>query len=171
LIRRCEALGFQFRFNTLNDLEPNGDPKGGAPFPGTYMPETPTERTPTPYPPYPANEFQKDTHPFLKSNLFIFLLGQTFAFVCWAIVASSVYGRFDQKLSAWEKWEAETQATMIRMDAYGTNASKWALSQHLDLIKQNSQRIERLETQASKIDVMAEKVSRIDLTVQRLEGR
>ncbi len=107
---------------------------------------------------------------FLKSNFFIFLLGQIVTLVCGLVVAGTIYGRVTQQFTELEKWHIETAATISRMDTFGTNASKWAIADEYKRIEANTSAIRELQDQTRKLDVMAEKISRIDEILKRLDS-
>ena len=70
------------------------------------------------------NARHNGAHGFLKSNFFMFLMGQLVTL----FGAGIYFGGLNHEVSELTKWQGQAQATFERMDRDGTNASKWAIT-------------------------------------------
>src|SRR5438552_15573854 len=64
------------------------------------------------------------------------------SFVLGALTAAFIVGGKSRELSDLLIWKGEVNATLQRMDAYGTNASKWMLAEETAKIQANTATIE-----------------------------
>ena len=99
---------------------------------------------------------------FLKSNLFIFLLGQIVMMLFWLGGFAVTYGQNSQKQTEYAVWRGQTDAAIKRMDDQGSNASYYGQKALNDRLNGEDSRLNEVEKQTKKIDVMDEKITRID---------
>ena len=116
-------------------------------------------------------ETQPIKNGFLRSNLFMFLLGQVLAVLAAYGVFSFTWGQISQEAIEMRKWKVEVTATIKRMDEEGTNASKYSIKSDNATLNELESRLKAVEGDVRKIDVMAEKISRIDDTLKDIAAR
>src|SRR6266404_810083 len=105
---------------------------------------------------------------FLKSNLFVFLLGQFFMFAFWIITFAVTYGQNTEKNLQMSAWVGRLDSTVKRMDDSGTNFSHYGLAADQTRLTADEIRIHETEEQVKQIPVLIEKVSRVDENVKQL---
>lgn len=106
---------------------------------------------------------------FLKSNLFVFLLGQFFMFLFWVVGFAVTYGQNTEKNIQMSAWLGRLEATIKRMDDQGTNYSHYGLIADHASIDSFEKRLKEQEEQTKQIGVMIEKINRIDENVKQLQ--
>jgi hypothetical protein len=152
----------------LKDLETNKDVKAGSQHGGGFP-------VPKDVPPHAIGAWSGIRHPngtsFLKSNLFIFLLGQGVMFAFWVTGFAVTYGQNTQKFLELTDKVSVLQATTKRMDESGTNFSHYGIeSERAQAIKMEA-RLHEVEDQTRQIAVMSEKINRIDENLKELRSR
>jgi hypothetical protein len=98
---------------------------------------------------------------FLRSNLFIFLLGQIATATIGLAVFLIAYGTQQEQSRQMAKEIGELKGITSRMDDKGTNFSHYGIMEA---------RLSINEEQVKKIDVMNEKITRIDKTVEEIRN-
>jgi len=86
---------------------------------------------------------------FFHSNLFIFFLGQTIAFLCWAIVAAIAWGRLSERLEEGQKWRANAEVQLLKLNSENTNNGYMIMTDR-DRLDQYGEHIKYLEEQDRK---------------------
>ena len=98
--------------------------------------------------------------PVLKNGHYLLSTFGRYAisFVLGALTAAFVVGGKSRDLSDLLIWKGEVNATLQRMDAYGTNASKWMLAEETAKIQANTSKIEDLYKKVEPIGTMQSKI-------------
>lgn len=106
---------------------------------------------------------------FLKSNLFVFLLGQFIMFLFWVVGFAVTYGQNTEKNLQMSNWIGRLDATSKRMDEQGTNFSHYGLQADQGRLNTFESRLHEQEEQSKQIPVIVEKVNRIDENIKQLQ--
>ncbi|SRR6266705_1898372 len=153
----------------FKDLIPKKDVKAGAGTGSGFSSSTsPQDQAKHPVV-WTGTRSVNGTH-FLRSNLFIFLLGQIVMLSFWAITFASTYGQNSQKFLDLATRVASVESNQTRMDEHGTNASKYGLQADQTRFNIDEARLTEVEKSAKKIDVMDERLGRIDEAVRDIRA-
>ena len=101
---------------------------------------------------------------FFKSNLFIFLLGQGFAFICWLCIFAYGWGTYSERFSGHERRITSLESLQKRVDEFGTT-----YIQNTKQLSEIEARIERMEKETSHFDVMEFEHRRLTEEVEKLK--
>jgi hypothetical protein len=107
---------------------------------------------------------------FLRSNLFIFLLGQIATATIGLAVFLIAYGTQQEQSRQMAKEIGELKGITSRMDDKGTNFSHYGITAEMSRMDRIEARLSINEEQVKKIDVMNEKITRIDKTVEEIRN-
>lgn len=107
---------------------------------------------------------------FLRSNLFIFLLGQIATAIVGIAILLTTYGAQQERNSQIANRIGGLEATTNRMDEKGTNFSHYGIASDVQRMDRLELRIAANEEQTKRIAVMDEKLTRIDKTVDEIRN-
>jgi hypothetical protein len=107
---------------------------------------------------------------FLRSNFFIFLLGQIVTAAIGLGIFLIAYGGQQEQFRQMIRSIGALEATTLRMDEKGTNFSHYGIAADVSRMDRLEQRLGINEEQVKKIDVMNEKLTRIDKTVDEIRN-
>lgn len=107
---------------------------------------------------------------FFKSNLFVFLLGQTFAFICWLCIVAFGWGKYSERFSAQNTRISSVETTQKRMDNHGSTYTQNVQGQQTLQIAELSARVERMERETSHLDVMEYEHRRLTEDIEKLKN-
>jgi hypothetical protein len=105
---------------------------------------------------------------FLKSNLFVFLLGQGFAFICWLCIFAFSWGKYSERFDGHDKRIRileSTQKTTTTAEGSIQNIQ----SQETREIAELRTIVERVEKETSHFDVMEYEHRRLTEDVEKLK--
>ncbi|SRR6266446_7204983 len=105
---------------------------------------------------------------FVRSNLFVFLLGQISLALIGLAGFAVTYGQNTQKFIELSNRVGGTEAVAKRMDENGTNFSHYNIISEGQRLASLEARANANEEQVKRIAVIDEKVSRIDKTVDEI---
>ena len=132
----------------LQDLPPLHNPKGGSPK--------------SPYRGIPVNQFQQQKNGFLRSNLFIFFMGQVVTVLGCIIFFAIAWGKLSQQFVESIHWRDATQKTIERMDSDGTNYARYEIKTIGIHVENLDGQLKVQQEQVIKIPVIQEKIERLE---------
>lgn len=106
---------------------------------------------------------------FFRSNLFIFLLGQSFAFLCWLIVFAFGWGKYSARFEDHEKRIGVIEEVQKRIDEHGTIFVQHMLEEQNKQLGEFRTRVERVEKDTSHFDVLEVEHQRLTKDVEELK--
>ncbi len=155
----------------LRDLTPKGDVKAGSAVGGGTGSGNPGSEHERPGHGAWTGMRSSNGTGFLKSNLFLFLLGQLVMFAFWLTGFAVTYGQNQQKFLDLTTRVSRTEAIQQRMDERGTDASRYGLRADADRFINVEARLIEAEKTIKKIDVMDSKIDRMAQDIQELKLR
>jgi hypothetical protein len=119
-----------------------------------------------------ANDVQSGVQKngFLRSNLFIFLLGQAFAFICWLCIFAFGWGKYSERFTTLDTSVGELKAKTARMDEHGSTYLLNIEAQQQKAIGEVVARLERMEKETAHYDVMEYEHRRLTEDVEKLKN-
>src|SRR5207249_242622 len=84
------------------------------------------------------------------------------SFLLGGLSAAFVFGTKSQNISDLLKWQGKIDATLERMDTFGTNASKFKLEEENGKIQSNVLAIADLQKKVEPIGTMQSKIERLE---------
>ena len=128
----------------MNDLTPRNDPKAGIGNGGAY------------------SDNPKLENGFIRSNLFVFMMGQVVTILIAIVFFAVGWGKLSQQFVESMEWRGVTQARLERMDKEGTNADRYGFESERARIDNMDGRLKAVEENTRKLDVMASTLDRLD---------
>lgn len=107
---------------------------------------------------------------FVKSNLFIFMLGQTLTCIVGLAMFLTAYGAQQERNVQLANRIAAQEAVTARMDERGTNFSHYGIITDGNRLDKMEARESASEEQIKRIAVMDEKLTRIDKSVDEIKN-
>jgi len=106
---------------------------------------------------------------FLKSNLFVFLLGQAFAFICWLCIFAFGWGKYSERFEGHDKRLNSLEASQKGIDERATTAKSAAIQLTKELGEAMA-RVGRVEQETAHFDVMESENRRLTKDVEELKS-
>ncbi len=111
----------------------------------------------------------KPKNGFWHSNLFIFLLGQAFAFLCWLIVLAFAWGKYSEKFTAFEMRVGIIETKATRADERAATVAN-VQEQETKEVGVFKSRLTRMEQDTAHFDVMEAEHLRLTKDVENLKN-
>lgn len=108
---------------------------------------------------------------FVKSNLFVFLLGQFFALIAAIIVVAVAWGAFSERYLNLVGRVANNETRITNMDEKGTNYSRRQLDVEEKVQQYYDERLKIVEKQLERIGAMDMKLNRLEDKVDGLKAQ
>ena len=106
---------------------------------------------------------------FLHSNLFIFLLGQAFAFICWLVIFAFGWGKYSERFEGHDQRLSTLEASQKAIDERATTAKNAAIQLTKELGESLS-RVQRVEQETAHFDVMEAAQRRLTKDMEDLKS-